>query len=59
MELILKEIINLVRDCEDSKAYREADKIRQERKCYEDIKAVIEPLIHKGVNVNDNHSACL
>jgi len=47
MELMLKEIVNLVKDCEEQKPLREAEKIRQERKCYEDIKAVIEPLMFK------------
>lgn len=47
MELMLKEIIHLVRDCESEKTLREVDRIRKERKCYEDIKAVIEPLMGK------------
>lgn len=45
MELMLKEIVKLVKDCEDNKPMREAEKIRQERKCYEDIKAVVEPFM--------------
>ena len=49
MELMLKEIIHLVRDCESEKTLREVDRIRKERKCYEDIKAVIEPLMGKDV----------
>ena len=47
MELMLKEIVNLVKDCEDQKPLREAEKIRQERKCYEDIKAIVEPFMGK------------
>ena len=50
MELMLKEIIHLVRDCEDKKPLRETEKIRNERKCYEDIKAVIEPFMGKDLN---------
>ena len=47
MELMLKEIVRLVRDCEDDKPLREAEKIKKERQCYEDIKAVVEPFIGK------------
>lgn len=49
MELMLKEIIHLVRDCENEKPLREVDRIRKERKCYEDIKAVIEPFMRKDL----------
>ena len=48
MELIIKEIINLIEDCENSNPTREADRIRNERKCYEDIKNLVENL--KGVD---------
>ena len=47
MEIMLKEIISLIKDCEKGKPLREAEKIRMERQCYEDIKAVIEPLMSK------------
>lgn len=47
MELIIKEIINLIEDCENKNPQREADRIRNERKCYEDIKDLLEQL--KGV----------
>ena len=47
MELILKEIISLIRDCENSSAVREAEKIRNERKCYEDIKKLLEPFMER------------
>lgn len=49
MELIVKEIIHLVRDCEANKPVREAEKIRVERKCYEDIKAVVEPFMNRNL----------
>lgn len=49
MELMLKEIVNLVKDCEDKKPLRECEKIRNERKCYEDIKAVVEPFMSKEI----------
>ena len=48
MELMLKEIINLVRDCESQKTSREAERIRNERKTYEDIRKVVEPFIAKS-----------
>ena len=47
MELMLKEIVKLVKDCENNKPLREAEKIRQERKCYEDIKGIIELFVGK------------
>jgi len=47
MELIVKEIINLIDDCESKNPAREADRIHNERKCYEDIKNLVEQL--KGV----------
>lgn len=47
MELIVKEIIQLIDDCESKKTSREADRIHNERKCYEDIKQLVEQL--KGV----------
>ena len=47
MELMLKEIVKLVKDCEENKPIREAEKIKQERQCYEDIKAVVEPFMGK------------
>ena len=47
MELMLKEIIHLVEDCEDKKPVREVERIRNERKCYEDIKKLVEPFIGK------------
>ena len=51
----MKEIIHLVRDCENEKPLREVDRIHNERKCYRDIKAVIEPFMSKdidrGINV--------
>lgn len=43
MELILKEIIHLVNDCEENKGMREADRVKQERECYTKIKEVVEP----------------
>lgn len=46
MELMLKEIIHLVNDCENNKGIRVADNIRQERECYTRIKEVVEPFIH-------------
>lgn len=48
MEIMLKEIIRIVKDCEDTKPIREAERIRQERKCYEDIKGIVEPFIYKN-----------
>jgi hypothetical protein len=47
MELMLKEIINAVSECEANKGIREAERIRQERKCYADIKGLVEPFIYK------------
>lgn len=51
MELIVKEIIHMVRDCEDKKTFREADRIKNERQCYQDIKNLVEPFMgrEKGV----------
>ena len=49
MELIVKEIIHMIEDCENDKPTREADRIRSERKCYEDIKNLVEPFM-KGVS---------
>lgn len=54
MELMLKEIIHLVRDCEENKPLRESDRMRNERKCYEDIKAVIEPFMGKEMEYGKN-----
>lgn len=48
MELIVREIIYLITEAEQNKkGKREAESIRIERKCYEDIKKLIAPL--KGV----------
>ena len=47
MELMLKEIIHLIDECEDKKPLRESERIRYERKAYEDIKRVVEPFITK------------
>lgn len=54
MDLMLKEIIHLVRDCESEKSVREVDRIRKERKCYEDIKMVIEPFMGKDLDHGRN-----
>lgn len=47
MDLIIKEIIRLIQDCESDNPKREAERIKNERKCYAQIKALVEPL--KGV----------
>lgn len=48
MDLIVREIISLISDAEELKdGKREAEAIRVERKCYEDIKNLVESL--KGV----------
>lgn len=45
MDLAMKEIILLVRDCEMNKGTREAERIRQERECYRNIRDVVEPFL--------------
>lgn len=47
MSLILKEIENIIRDCESKKSIREAERIREERKAYKQIKDLM------GVIVNE------
>lgn len=49
MNLVLNEIVHLVRECEEKETLREVERIRNERKCYEDIKAVLEPYLMKEV----------
>ena len=41
MNLIIKEILSLIKDCESNKGLREAEKIRAERECYRKIKELL------------------